>query len=184
MRVLAVVFVIGFGLGSARAQPGLTPEQPVHPKKSVTTALAWSLGITGIGIAAGVDAAVAKDPGEQSAMFAFGAVGLLVGPSIGRIYAHHTFSAGLVIRLVGFGGVVVGESIASACLNGPRTTCPDTPVHITPAVELMAGVMALGALFDLATTSEAVDDYNASLVVAPIRTRDGTAPGLAYAGRF
>jgi hypothetical protein len=186
MRAIIVCVVIA-STSVGHAQPGLTPEE-VRPEKSVATALAWSLGVTAVGVAASVDAVVAKDPGQQSAMFAFGAVGLLVGPSIGRIYAHHTWSGGLVARLVGFTGVVLGESIASACLGGPRGACPATPIKTSPFIDAMAGVVVLGALFDLATTPEAVDDYNhehASVVVAPIRTpANATVPGLALVGRF
>jgi hypothetical protein len=173
MRVIVVAVVV-LGLASAvRADPR------DEPAKSVATAMAWSIGVTAVGVAAGIDAAVARDPGQQSAMFAFGSLGVLVGPSIGRIYAHRPWSAGLAIRALGFTGVVMGEVIAQLPQQRPRfqDTSP-SPVQMTGLVYAMAGVMALGALMDLASTPSAVDDYNHSIAIVP------TGTGLAVAGSF
>ncbi len=115
-----------------------------------------------------------------------GGAALLVGPSIGHLYAGHLWNAGLGIRLGGMVSLGIGWLVLMPCMqpNGPSGgTCAMGGTLAT----LGALATVAGTVTEVATTPSAVDDYNrahATLTLAPIRTQDGIAPGLALAGRF
>ena len=154
--------------------------------KSAEAATWWSVGVTAGGVAALVGSAASHDQGQQAALMAMGGLAVLVGPSIGHIYAHDPWTLGLGIRATGFTLAVLAESIGQIgtsgygrCAVDCHSTGPSTGALAT------AGVIALvGTLFDLGSTPAAVHRYNATLVVAPVQARDGVAPGLAFAGHF
>jgi hypothetical protein len=165
----------------AHAEPEPSPEP-----KSADAATWWSIGVTAGGVAALAGMAASHDKGQQAALMSMGGLAVLVGPSLGHIYAHDPWTVGLGLRATGFTLAVLTESFAqiggvqgSGCTHDCHSNGPSTGALAT------AGVIALvGTLFDLATTPEAVHRYNATLVVAPVQARDGVAPGLALAGQF
>ena len=190
MRSLVAASLVVAPAGPASAQP---PDDPPHADdKSVATAMEWSVGVTTLGVAAlaGTAAMSSSTSGAKYPLFAFGTLGLLAGPSLGRIYAGHYLSGGQVVRVVGLGVMVMGEALASACLGQPRSTSCNSQTAKLDAGPILAGgaVMLLGALFDLAETPSDVERFNresnVSLRPAPLVTASGTAPGLALSGRF
>ena len=167
---------------TARAEPA------EKPHKSLRTALGWSLGVTAVGVATGIAATRTSDPGAQSALVAFSGMSLLVGPSIGRVYTGHYVTAGVVVRVLGFGAFVMGQAMECLPMGGSPNasgTCRSRLGLDGPAY-LGAGIMALGAAWDLASIPGDVDDYNAHVALTPtvLRTPNGIGPGLALAGQF
>jgi hypothetical protein len=179
-RMRALLALLAFTT-VAHAEPDPAPEP-----KSAEAATWWSIGVTTGGVAALVGMAASHDKGQQAALMSMGGLSLLVGPSIGHIYAHDPWTAGLALRGAGFTLAVLAESFAQIgvsgtgrCISDCHSNGPSTGALAT------AGVIALvGTLLDLGTTPEAVHRYNATLVVAPVQARDGVAPGLAFAGQF
>ena len=191
MRSLVAAGLVVALAGPAFAQaPGDVPPPPPQDEKSLATALEWSLGVTAIGVAgyAGAAAMTHASPGARSAMFSFGGLGLLVGPSIGRIYAGTWFSGGEVVRAVGLGVIVMGEAIAQSCVGQPHGCNSTTPRFDAGPILAGGAVMLLGAAFDLGAIPEDVERRNhelgLSLHPAPIITPSGATAGLALSGRF
>jgi hypothetical protein len=137
----------------AHAEPESSPEP-----KSAEAATWWSIGVTAGGVAALAGMAASHDQGQQAALMSMGGLALLVGPSIGHIYAHDPWTIGLGLRATGFTLAVMAESLGqiggvsgSGCTHDCHGTGPSTGALAT------AGVIALvGTLLDLATTPEAV----------------------------
>jgi hypothetical protein len=190
MRSLVAGLLVALA-GSAAAQTPDDPPAPRSDEKSLSTAMEWSLGVTTIGVAglAATAAMTTSSAGARSAMFSFGGLGLLVGPSLGRMYAGTWFSGGEVVRAVGLTVIVMGEAIATSCLGTPHGTCNSaTPRFDAGPIAAGGAVMLFGALFDLGAIPGDVARHNReldlSLHPAPILTSRGTAPGLALSGRF
>jgi hypothetical protein len=185
MRSLVAAGLVVALAGVASAQTPDDPPAPGQEKKSLDTAMEWSVGVTIVGVA-GLTASAAmtsSTAGARSAMFAFGGLGLLVGPSIGRMYAGTWFSGGEVVRAVGLTAIVMGEAIEQMC-TGPQHKCDSSPRFDAGPIAAGGAVMLLGALFDLGATPGDVEQHNAHLIPAPLQTPGGTAPGFALAGRF
>jgi hypothetical protein len=176
-RMRALLALLAFTT-VAHAEPDPAPEP-----KSAEAATWWSIGVTAGGVAALAGMAASHDKGQQAALMSMGALSVLVGPSIGHIYAHDPWTVGLALRGAGFTLAVMAESFGQVCAMGSQD-CHFSNGPSTGALAT-AGVIALvGTLLDLATTPEAVHRYNATIVVAPVQARDGVAPGLAFAGQF
>ena len=183
----------GLVVALARVASAQTPDDPPssQDEKSLSTAMEWSVGVTTIGVAglAATATMTHASPGARSAMFSFGAMGLLVGPSIGRMYAGTWFSGGEVVRAVGLTVMVMGEAIASSCLGAPHGSCNSaTPRFDAGPIAAGGAVMLLGALFDLGAIPEDIERRNRELGLSlhpmPIVTPQGTTPGFAVSGRF
>jgi hypothetical protein len=176
--------------GPAFAQaPGDVPPAPPQDQKSLSTALEWSLGVSAIGVAglAATAAMTSSSAGQRSAMLSFGAIGLLVGPSIGRMYAGTWFSGGEVVRAVGLTAIVMGEAIEQACL-GPQRHCDSSPRFDAGPIIAGGVVMLVGAAWDLRMTPEDIERRNHELSLSlhptPIITPSGATAGLGLSGRF
>jgi hypothetical protein len=203
----AAVLAVLLASSIAHAQPpGLTDptvDQPLKLKKK-STAMWLTLGTmaAGAGLFAAGEA-LYQQPGcynsclPQQGLAIVGGAALLVGPSVGHIYAGHTWNAGLGIRLGGMTTFALGWLALAPCFvhpaavqtpvdpqnNGSSSTCAIGGA----AVALGAIATVAGTVTEVATTPSAVEDYNrahAALTVAPIQTQNGIAPGVALAGRF
>jgi hypothetical protein len=172
---------------SPMAQP--FPQADVMPSgeyKNPATAVLLSLGVT----AGGIGLILVGDSGSNNggALATFGAIAMLVGPTVGHTYAGKTWNAGLATRLVGLGATYVGiyMAITDKCAyNSCRS-------NDNADVVLMGGVITFigGSIYEIATAGSAARDYNrehhldARLTFAPVRSSTGAAPGLALVGRF
>ena len=128
----------------------------------------------------------------QQGLAIVGGTALLVGPSVGHIYAGHTWNTGLAMRASGMVTFGIGWIAMTRCWDYPVSFPPSAQERASCnrgsiAVGLGAVATVAGTIIEVATTPSAVDDYNrahASLTVAPIQTQNGIAPGVALAGRF
>lgn len=149
--------------------------------------MTWSIGVTAVGVAAAAGSLATTTQGPKAFLMSTAGLGLLAGPSIGRIYAHHAWSWGLGIRFLGFAGLVIGESMSTMCGGRDPICRADT---YRPWLGVSAAVLVGGAALDIATTPAAVHAYNrehaagATVVVTRLQTRGGSVPGVAIAGRF
>lgn len=121
-----------------------------------------------------------------SAVSTLGAIGFLIGPTAGHVYAGHTWNAGLGIRLASLGAVVMG--VASCSNDG----CTDGNGGGAAAL-IIGGVIGfgVGTVYEVATAPQAARDYNREhgldlqLSVIPVRdARNTTSPGFGLVGRF
>jgi hypothetical protein len=160
-------------------------EPPGKPHKALRAALGWSLGVTAFGVATGI-AATHADRGAQFALLGFSGTSLLVGPSIGRFYAGHYVSAGLVTRVIGLGVFSMGQALQCLPQNERSISTCGARLQFDGTAYVGAGIMVLGAMWDLASIPEDVADYNshATLIPTALRTPTGIAPGLALVGQF
>ncbi len=201
MRALLLAVTLASTSVASAQPPGLTePTAPPAAHKQTRTAMWLTLGTMAAG--AGLFAlgeAMYQQPGcynscvPQQGIAVVGGAALLVGPSIGHIYAGHTWNTGLAIRASGIATFGLGMLAASRCFGYPGIGAPSASEQRACNTGSMAAVLgavatAVGTVTEVATTPSAVDDYNrahASLTLAPIRAQDGSiAPGLAFAGQF
>ncbi len=157
-----------------------------HGDRSAGTAVALSLGVTVAGVVA-VGIGAMKVNGESPAvggvLVGVGIGALLVSPTVGHIYAGHTWNSGLRLRVIGLAIGIPSSLGAATCLFA---RC-DPAVAVAAALVALGGVAtyAVGEIVEIGTIPRAVHRYNAGLGIAPIATRDGTlAPGLAFSARF
>lgn len=202
----ANVFAVDPEITNCSAAPGMTQPsmtgQPVSDAdavptgeyKSPGTALLISLGVTagGYGLVALADAHHSSSGGSNP-LATVGAIAALVGPSLGHTYAGRTWNTGLGVRLVGAGSAVLGAVmvVSDSCFlaDGP---CQSNGNADLGGVLLVGGGLLYigGTIYEIATAYSAAEDYNhahhldAKLTFAPVRTTTGTAPGLAFVGRF
>ncbi len=113
-------------------------------------------------------------------LYAAGGITAVVGPTVGHIYAGHTWNSGLTMRLVSLAATAVGIGLAF-----------DNDAAAAATLLVLGGLgYTTGAIYEIVTAPEAVHEYNrahgfeASFTFAPVKARDGAAPGLALVGRF
>jgi len=174
----------------AMAQPGVTEPQPLpqpmQPRMQVEgdqldegTALGLSLGGT---VASWAMLIVAGET-DNSTMANVGAIGTMFAPSLGHWYAHHYFSRGLGLRIVGTGAAMVGLAMAIGDIFDDQSNHDD----FTPGLLMLAGVGLYigGTLDDIATAPRAVRDYNSrfeNVQLVPVINQNGG--GMSLVGRF
>jgi hypothetical protein len=188
MRALVLAVILVSSIAHAQP-PGLTePTAPQFAPKKKSTAMWLTLGT----MAAGAGLLAVGEAQQQSGVAILGGAALLVGPSIGHIYADHTWNTGLAVRASGVATFGVGMLAASRCWAYPDISPPSASeqrtCNIGSAAAMVGAIAAVvGTITEVATTPSAVEDYNrahASFTVAPIQTQNGIAPGVALAGRF
>ncbi|HEY4177055.1 MAG TPA: hypothetical protein VGM90_09500 [Kofleriaceae bacterium] len=154
-------------------------------EKSESTGVAIAVGAT-LGSVALMAGGLESDNGG---LFTVGLLASTVAPSLGHWYAGDVLTPGLAIRGASAVAVLVGFGQALSCLGAEDATCqePDS------AGFLLAGGLigyAAGSILDLATTSDAVRDYNARLHIATVTptmlpSSNGTyAMGVGVGGTF
>ncbi len=182
-------------LASAFARP---PLAIARKEKNPMIALALSAGTTVIGGGLLITAAALEEPQsdfkKNSALLGLmggGIVAVLVGPTLGHVYAGDAWNRWLRLRLLGAGGVVAGGLIAGASANGdacgfPGTSCSSAQTAAFGlGILLVAGgaisyIVGMGA--EIGSAPRAADRYNRQLSIAPLATTQ--ALGLALAGTF
>ena len=198
MRFTASIAVVVVATAVAHADPPglttptLTPPHEAH-RKSVATALALAIGTTAVGagllFAADRENATAQFNAGPEFLLISGGAGVLVGPSLGRIYAHDPWSWGLLIRTVGFAAYAGGGALSGTCNVGPGSPggsygCNSPPIAIAGGI-----VYVVGSLLEIESTPDAVERYNRrhgmiDVGVAPVVAPGGRGGGLGVVGRW
>jgi hypothetical protein len=206
--VLGTLVAFAFALvasSTAHAQPGMVePQPPRASPKSTAAAVSLALGTTAAGVVMlAIGANMEKNcfgtcTGADT-LERFGALAVVVGPSLGHVYAGHTWNAGLGIRLAGMAALGVGVIAMLPCYvtaSVPAGTGNYSNGNSSATCEIGKAALLLGAtatvvgtLTEIVTSASAVSDYNdahslPAITVTPIRTVSGVAPGLSFVGRF
>ena len=168
--------------------PSMTPASFLPPmpreaaaateRKSTGEAFALSGGSTMAGV---VLLGIASHWSSAPAGYT-GAALVLVGPTLGHIYAGDTWNTGLAVRLGSSATFVLGAGLALRCID----TCSDsdsTVATVGALLGLFSAITYAGATFyEIGTAPEAAAKYNREhhldVTVVP------TGTGLAVAGTF
>jgi len=164
---------------SATAVIATVPPLPSQPMLSPMTGTLLSLGGTAAGFA--LFALAAKL--DNSALGSLAGVGIFVGPSLGHIYAGHTWNAGLGVRIASTAVATVGIGMALSCFwycSASEQRTADTGGEI--AIAGLVGYAA-GTIMEIATAGGAVDDANRErgygLAIAPLVLPHGGGAGVS-----
>ncbi len=154
-----------------------------------TTALWLSAGITAGGLALVVGMAVKPSgfdlpsPIAEAAVIA-GVAGLVVGPTVGHIYAGHTGSVGLGLRAGSLVPMALGALGEFACGLAANSCSSAEPVLLLAGA---AGYVT-GTVLEIATAGGAARDHDrglgATLSFTPVRGAQKTVPGVGIVGKF
>jgi len=185
MRAAVIVVVLAVSTLARAQPPGLTPPSSVQPvpqlqarplrKKDGGLAVLASLGGTLVPFVVMMSIADAQDP--ESRVLLFGATAVLL-PSAGHWYAGKFFTTGMGIRAVS--GLVSTLSIGLLA----QADDGDPGGAVAGAMLGLFG-LGVGAIWDIATASDAVDDWNrahATVMPTALKLRDGY--GVGVVGRF
>ncbi|HUJ59665.1 MAG TPA: hypothetical protein VLX92_14270 [Kofleriaceae bacterium] len=125
------------------------------------------------------DGPIHLDDGAVAALVTGGAVGMVIGPSAGNIYAGHVLTEGLALRLAGAIGFLIGYDVLST--EGNQSS------GIVFA-GLGLGLVAAGTIYDIQTASRDAERYNErhaiQLVPTAIAQGHTRVPGVAIVGQF
>ena len=172
--------------------PPPSSEMPIG-SRSPSTALWWSAGTTGAGLALLLAAKVIYPdfPSHSTPLdvMLVGSIGaLVVGPTLGHTYAGKTWNRWLGVRLAGLGvvgvGAVVSLALAASVCHPDGVGC--LVLGLGASAVLGGGTYAVGTIGEIATAPSAAHDYNrehhfdAQLTLAPIQSRTGLAPGVGF----
>lgn len=178
----------------ALAQPGASPAltQPagepmagelmageLTEEKSEQAALGLSL----LGTIAPFMVTVAAVSSDQPELALAGAVGMLIGPSLGHWYAGQYVTGGLLIRGAG-AALVLGGLVQALDDFGCEGSCGSEGATLALAG---AAVFIGGTLYDLATAGRAAREWNEKhLDMGPmvVSSVSGPVAGLGVAGSF
>jgi hypothetical protein len=157
----------------------LPPSGPKNPN----VALALSLGAT-------MSSYYLVASGDDRTRSIIGGAALLVGPSLGHLYAHHWWTKGLTLRLAGAAVAIEGASLRGSCAS-LLASCTGLNPGMGVAL-VLAGSTAIvaGIVWDIARAPAAARAYNrahdrgVTFGPAAIRGAATTSPGLAFVGRF
>ena len=170
MRCL-VPLLIAAAAATSHAQPGASlPDRP--EQKSPVLALGLSLLGTGAGVAA-LFAASHVDDGEI--VGALGVAALVVGPSLGHIYADEpgraVRHAGVRLGALAIMGAGLAMVLSSPCAFGSENECPETRedagVGIFFAGALLGAGSAVYSIIDAPLAASRTNRAASSLVLAP-----------------
>ena len=187
--VLLMFFVLE---GTAGAQPGVTPSLPADARddKSPAVALGLSLLGTGAGVAA-LFAASHVDDGEM--VGALGVAALVVGPSLGHLYAGEpgraVRHAGVRLGALAIMGAGLAMVLSSPCAFGSENECPeireDAGVGLFLAGAFLGAGSAAYSVIDAPLAAARTNRAASSLVLAPapvLGPDRSTAFGLVLTG--
>lgn len=161
--------------------PPVLDEGDINPVNCVLL----SLGGTAVGWGLLVASAHMRTSDATTAMALTGAVGTLVGPSLGHWYARSFWSRGLGIRLASLATASVGFAMfARHTFDHKESGGDDLGFFL-----FVAGGFGYvtGSFYDISMASAAADHYNArnhQLSVLPVVNPATRSYGLALGGRF
>ncbi|MDB4953521.1 MAG: hypothetical protein JWO36_1090 [Myxococcales bacterium] len=188
---LAVAMLVFTSTGLALADdplrpPGASVSRPLNHKDE-TTALLLSLGGAAVVYAMIVESSspLVVNNGLHGWAVGATAVGAVVLPSLGELYAGDRITKGMVLRAVGVGSIALAVHSANqpgACEDEP---CGDTFVILFGVVTVLAGT-----IYDVAAAPSAVQHYNKAQLqffsIAPtvLRSTTGLSVGAGIHGEF
>lgn len=155
--------------------------------KDRDAAFKLSAGATAVSIGLVVAGASTGD----KALIDAGLVSSLVTPSAGELYAGKLLTVGMGLRVASAGIEILGINEALDCglYVWPTGSCRNSDGVTETLIVIGALGYATGAVYDIATASSAVDDYNQRLnlrvtpTVIPTAS-SGPAVGLGLGGSF
>ena len=164
------------GLPPSETPVIVAPAPPTAAYVDPGRALWLSLGGTGVALA-GVALAVATD---NKPLTTLAGLALWVGPTLGHIYAGHTWNTGLAIRLGSAAVAVVGAVMALQCIWECTDSDRQTAEAGTGLALLGAAGYVTGLIYEIATAPAAARDANAEhgWMIAPIAMSHGAGAGL------
>jgi hypothetical protein len=169
----AVTSAMMLAAGAARADEVPGERDPVHA------------GILSIGVPlAGVALVTVASKIDSGPIGAVGGAAIVIGPSLGHIYAGTPWNTGLKMRVAGLGvGVVAGLMFMGA--ESGEVFCTGSKCEAGIALGVAAiGLYGVGTVYEMFSAPAAVQRYNATLTVAPLPTGTGLAPGAVFGGHF
>jgi hypothetical protein len=204
MKTAIITAALSLALvGSAAAQPGMTPQMPTEPapapvrtekllseSHALTLSLGGTLGSLGLIACSGL----AGDAGALVGLT--GAIGFVLAPSFGHWYAGKYFTRGLGLRLLGGAAGTVGliwglgQAFSGFCDHSSDEE-DESEESAVPIVLLLGGLgmYIYGTVDDIVTAPRRVRRHNERLnerlvdvTVAPLAVSRGG--GLALTGRF
>jgi hypothetical protein len=194
LSALVLVLVVA-GSATAHAQPSLTPAAPPagasddvgdkDPTTATTLSVLGSLAPFGMIIVAGQLDQDSK--GAANVLGVGGAIGLVVGPSLGHWYSGEFFTGGMAMRGIG-GAVFVAGAMSSFGDCFLKEHCDSSNGD---AAMLIGGILYVGGtIYDIATAGSAAREYNRthrrgpSFQVGPTVVGAHASPGFGVAGTF
>jgi hypothetical protein len=188
-RIAAMRFLVPL-LIAATAAPAHAQPADASDEKSPALALALSLLGTGAGVAA-LFAASDVDDGEV--VGALGVAALVVGPSLGHLYAGEpgraVRHAGVRLGALAIMGAGLAMVLSSPCAFGSENECPETREDAGVGIFFAGALLGAGsAVYSIIDAPLAASRTNrAALVVAPapiVGPDRSTTLGLTLAGSF
>jgi hypothetical protein len=157
--------------------------QPVVAHDTVDPGVATGLSLGGTALAWGMLIVAGRDGNENEGLATAGAIGTMFAPSFGHWYAHHGFSRGLGLRLVGLTAAVIGFGMA---LDDLLAENDDGDEGAAAGLMLVgAGLYIGGTIDDIATAGSAARKYNSRFEsVGVVPTLNAHGGGVSLAGRF
>jgi hypothetical protein len=174
------------GPPAPQPQPQYVAPQPVYVQPSrdqVNTDVALGLSLGGTALSWGMLIVASRDGNENEGLATAGAIGTMFAPSFGHWYAHHGFSRGLGLRLVGLTAAVIGFGMA---LDDLFEENDDGDEGAAAGLMLVgAGLYIGGTIDDIATAGSAARRYNSRFEnVGVVPTMNAHGGGVSIAGRF
>jgi hypothetical protein len=173
-------------------QPYPSPKPAARKDPRFAAAWSWIPTLAGAAMIATGVALLGPDTGgtpTTTTLIVGGTAGIVVGPTLGHVYAEHTWSAGLALRVIGLPvGFASGLALAGCGVGG---RCPGAAA-VAAAIGFLggAGAYVFGTGYELVTAPAAARDFNhahhldTTIAPVPITTSSGVCPGISLVGQF
>jgi hypothetical protein len=191
MRIVSLAILLSLST-IASAQPGLTPPllaseqappsvQPLPrlartPKNRDTAYLLSSVGAL---LPIGIFMAGVHSDNNAGTVILLSSGAAIFAPAAGHWYAERFWTTGTGIRMI---GVTVSGLALMRAVASDDCACEGTEKVFFAGL----GVVAIGALWDIATAGDAVDDWNRkhAMPLTPTVMKTGSGYGFGLAGSF
>ena len=183
MKPFALLASLAFAAPALLAAPSAHADAPSERSPALATGLALAPSAVGAGlIAIGI-------AGDGSDAFGVGLATVVVGPSLGHIYAGSYWrAAGMIgLRTAGLGLVAVGAIGENGFADGTPSEADDRGFPVNAGTVAGLTIIAASAIFDIHDAPAAARRYNQRQVaVAPtvLSSAHGAVGGLAVVGQF
>jgi hypothetical protein len=192
---LVVVAALILTASPVLAQPGASPVlapmagapmagEPMAGEPMEAKSEQAAFGLSLLGTVAPFVVTVAAASTDQPELALAGAIGMLVGPSLGHWYAGRYATGGLLMRGAGV-ALVLGGLVQALDDLGCDGSCGGSDGETLAIAG--AAVFVGGTLYDLATAGRAAREWNERhLDMGPtvVSSASGPVPGLGVAGSF
>ena len=164
----------------AAAAPADADTDP-RPPRSENVALGLSLGgsLMSVGLMAAALSDLPNDDSDAATLWATGILTLAITPSLGHLYAGDVWTPGLGVRAAGAALAAVGAVQSVDCLFESCGFVDGGGAALVAG----AGLVAIGAVWDIATARDAARRYNEKRI-SLVPSAPGANIGLSLVGRF